>query len=525
MSHPSIADPEHRVDCGINRDAITTTANVFGYFGAASGLGSAARGYVRALDHLGVGVKLVDLSGPRQSFDHFAGSTEEKASAINLVCLQHFAAPAEVSAMGERYTIGVWAWELPRFPEKFHKHFRHYDEIWVGSRFIADAVAPVSPVPVVRIPPVLTPVARGSRERGRQQIGAAADEFAFLFVFDFTSYDRKNPLAVIDAFAKAFAQTESATLIVKCVGAEFCPAEFAEMKEKARGRRIQIIAEKWSPQEMQDLTEACDAYVSLHRAEGTGLTISDAMSAGKPVIATEWSGNMDFMNASNSLPVEFELTTLPRNVGIYPAGETWAEPSVQHAARLMRSVFENPAMARALGEAARAEIATNYSDAAIAALIDERLRFVSTQGQAAVAQRLARNGRELDERAQYRGLVAGVRQIAARVIPPGASVAVVSKGDENLLALDGLCASHFPQTHRGLYAGRHPADSDEAIASLKDVRSRGAEYLLLPGTSFWWLDHYRDFARHLESSFVRKFANDDCIVYELTPSDFKRAEA
>src|SRR3712207_2650205 len=114
---------------------------------------------------------------------------------------------------------------------------------------------------------------------------------------------------------------------------------------------------------------ACDAYVSLHRSEGTGLTITDAMALGKPVIATSWSGNMDFMDVSNGFPVRYELVELQRNVGPYRAGETWAEPSVEHAAEMMRLVFEGREEARSRGRAAKREIEANYSEEGVADLI------------------------------------------------------------------------------------------------------------------------------------------------------------
>src|SRR5262249_3222330 len=128
--------------------------------------------------------------------------------------------------------------------------------------------------------------------------------------------------------------------------------------------------------EISDLMAACDCYVSLHRTEGVGLTISDAMAAGKPVVTTGWSGNMDFMDVSNSFPVRFRLALLDADVAHYRAGDTWAEPSLEHAAGLLRYIFEHRDEAVKRGERARNDILRSYSNDAIGALIARRLELV-----------------------------------------------------------------------------------------------------------------------------------------------------
>ena len=198
--------------------------------------------------------------------------------------------------------------------------------IRVATSFIANALAPISPVPVVRIPPVLVSGTLGDRDSGRRRLSVPSEEFVYLFVFDFHSHmERKNPLALIDAFTRAFAPSEPVRLVIKCVNADSDREGFAAMSARARGypdrlpRRVLAVAGLCATRR-----PLCDAYVSLHRSEGTGLTITDAMALGKPVIATSWSGNMDFMNVSNNFPVRYELVELQKNVGPYRAGEIWA---------------------------------------------------------------------------------------------------------------------------------------------------------------------------------------------------------
>ena len=436
---------------------------------------------------------------------------------VNLVCVdaaQHFAIMSRIGAdfFEGRYNIGAWAWELPRFPEKWYDRFAYYDEIWVTTAFIANTLAPVSPVPVVRIPPVLTPATRASRNSGRRRLGVSSEEFVYLFVFDFHSHmERKNPLALIDAFKMAFRPSEPTRLVIKCVNADSDPEGFATLNARAQRHPVEIHAGYWPAQELRDLMAACDAYVSLHRSEGTGLTITDAMALGKPVIATSWSGNMDFMDVSNSYPVRYELVELRRNVGPYRAGEVWADPSVEHAAELMRRVFEDREEARARGRAARREIEANYSEERVADLIQHRLEVITSR------HRFPEFKREI--RAFFSGyqqLVRRIREVVRTALPAEATVIVVSKGDNELLKLDGKRAWHFPQNEEGVYAGYHPADSAEAIAHLEELRAKGGEFLLFPGTAFWWLEQYGEFAQHLDGRYRRVWDDELCIIYQLS---------
>ncbi len=500
--------------------------NMFGYFGVGSGIGSAARGYLRALEHLGVRCHLTDLSAMTtrgrevQAQLNVSAGTSPTAP-INLVCVsyQHLAAPATVQNFPrDAYTVGIWAWELQQFPAKLHEYFKYYDEIWVGSSFIADALSSVSAAPVVRIPPVLTMERLGSRDEGRRRLEVSEDEFVFAFVFDFASHvERKNPQAVIDAFARAFSPTDRVALVIKSVNAQFCPGGLETLVAAARGLPIRIIADDWPAAQVRDLMAAADAYISLHRSEGTGLTISEAMSHGKPVIATAWSGNMDFMTAQNSFPVKHDFATLQRNIGPYPAGERWAEPSVADAARWMRHVFEHRDQAQAIGERARRDIAADYDERAVGRLIRDRLEVIASRSASSVATRLARHRGEPDKHASYRQLVVEIRRIVDKTLPSNAVVAVVSKGDDALLDLgQERRGMHFPQTVGGVFAGCYPADDDGALASLAAARRSGATHLLIPATAMWWLDVYRGFADALGQSGRRVLEHTSCVVYPIS---------
>ena len=518
--------------------------NLAGYLRTESGVGAAARGYVRALQAAGVPVALHDLShlsGNRAEDRTLAGFNAEHPYDTNLVCAEVEPHVAVVSHLGEehfqgRYSIGAWAWELPDFPEKWHDRFAFYDEIWVGSSFIANALAPVCPLPVVRVPPALTPESEGDRGRGRARLGVA-DEFVFLFVFDFHSrHQRKNPLAVIDAFRRAFSPGDPVRLVIKCVNPEFDRAAFAAMNERAAGYPVAIHAGYWAGSEVRDLMAACDAYVSLHRSEGTGLTVTDAMALGKPVIATDWSGSTDFLTVATGYPVRYELVRIDRHAGQYRAGEVWAEPSVEHAAELMRHVFEHRDEAAERGRAARREIVEHYSDAAVGRLVRQRLDLIAARHRFADLKRdLQSEPPDLDaflndyrdlgplvpaRHLLYRRLLRRLPEAVARVVPAGATVLVVSRGDDELLQLPGVRAWHFPRDPDGRYAGHHPADGVEAVARLEELRTAGAGFLVIPEPSLWWLDHYPEFRRHLDERGRELFRQDGVgVIYSLTEGE------
>jgi hypothetical protein len=118
---------------------------------------------------------------------------------------------------------------------------------------------------------------------------------------------------------------------------------------------------------------------------------------------------------------------------------------------------------------------------------------------------------------RYRQLVSRIREVAQTNLPPGATVIVVSRGDEALLDLgDGRRGWHFPQEEGGVYAGHYPANGAEAIVHLEELRSRGGEFLVLPETSFWWLEHYGGFRKHLEDRyqvFLRR--EETCLIFTL----------
>jgi glycosyltransferase involved in cell wall biosynthesis len=260
----------------------------------------------------------------------------------------------------DTYRIGYWYWELEEVPAAWTRHAQWLHELWAPTRFIGDALRRVMPLPVVdmlagaRMPPVV--------HRPRSQFGLPDDRFLFLFVFDMCStFERKNPLGVVEAFRRAFTPRDPVALAVKVSRGFHDPYGLRALTDACARAGAHLIDAMLPADDLFGLMNCCDAYVSLHRSEGYGLTMAEAMALGKPVIATGYSGNLDFMTTANSLLVSHTMVPLQATVHVYRKGCLWAEPSVDHAAELMRWVVEHRAEARAMGERAGRDVRETLS--------------------------------------------------------------------------------------------------------------------------------------------------------------------
>ena len=237
--------------------------------------------------------------------------------------------------------IGWWPWELEVFPENWAPYaFELVDEIWASSEFLFDMYQKATKK-TIRLVPMAASVSRASKKT-RKDFGLPENKYLYLFVFDFkSSIQRKNPFALIEAFKKTFSKTQDPVeLILKVMNGNEKSAEWLEfLKHTQSDSRIRIIQQTLDRPDVLALIENCDAYVSLHRSEGFGRTLAEAMLFGKPVIATNYSGNVDFMPVDLSYNVNYKLKKL--QIGDYQWAENaeavWAEPDIEHAAIQLRS--------------------------------------------------------------------------------------------------------------------------------------------------------------------------------------------
>lgn len=362
-----------------------TGINVLGLLKAESGLGEAARGIVRALDAVGIPSSLHDLDlGDIRKADNSLADRLSSSSPydVSLVAINaDFLSTVyknKRSLMDDHYIIGQWTWELSQFPEKWMHAFNLIHELWVPSTFVQKAVEAVSPVPVFVMPHVVDRAPSEAYDRSHFHI--PSDGFVFLTMFDFHSvFERKNPIGTIQAFKKASDGRTNTQLVIKCVNAERYPREFQQMLLAINhDPRITVMNGYITPEERLDLLNICDAFISLHRSEGFGLALAEAMFMSKPVIATNYSGSTDFMDASNSLPVDYRLTRLEKTYGPYARGSEWAEPNMDDAVRRIRQILDDPAEAEKRANTGKHTIRTHHSAHAVAALIQQRLKALQT---------------------------------------------------------------------------------------------------------------------------------------------------
>jgi glycosyltransferase involved in cell wall biosynthesis len=199
----------------------------------------------------------------------------------------------------------------------------------------------------------------------------------FLFTFDVSSQmARKNPLGVVTAFRSAFASRRDVVLLLKFTNAEYDPSGVRALYRAVDGLNAVLLDGYMDRHELTALMACADCYVSLHRSEGFGLGIAEAMALGKPVIATGYSGPVDFMTPQNSYMVGHTVAAIGRDYGPYLEGFSWADPDLSQASLFMRQVVESPADSKVRGRQAAMDIAEHRAPARTGMRVRRRLEEI-----------------------------------------------------------------------------------------------------------------------------------------------------
>jgi len=329
---------------------------VSGLFGSPTGLGQSARLCRDALLDAGYTVSLIDLC---DQFRVSGGVPVETVDDLPQpgpgILIVHVNGPQMSRALWhigrrvcrEKLIIGYWAWELEDVPPVWVDGTRYVHEVWSPSRFAATALLKATNRPVRIVPHVLreshqpsTPAV--SRESAKEAMGIPPTAFVVAYAFAMLSnFERKNPLATIAAFKHAFGRDRDACLILRCLDVNSYPAGLTSIMRQIYGfDNIRLYTDIKVSNDT--FLRAADVYLSLHRSEGFGLTLLEAMAAGCPVIATNWSGNTDFMTAEDSLLIECQLRPVQDPQGSYQIPTAlWAEPNIDAAAAALRRLYDD----------------------------------------------------------------------------------------------------------------------------------------------------------------------------------------
>jgi glycosyltransferase involved in cell wall biosynthesis len=374
--------PEDEAPASAGTGEEASGVNVAGYFHGELGIGQVARLLVDALEEAAIPFACLSYrsSYTRQEhpFLHAQASTfpyDVSVACVNADHLPTFVRDAG-NRFGGRHRIGLWFWEVEEFLPSMDPAFEYVDEVWVGSEFTRQAVVARSPRPVF-VFPVPVPVPEASLPVDPAHFGIPQG-FSFLFCFDFLSgFERKNPLGLIEAFGRAFRPDEGACLVIKTINGHHRVVAREQLRLAAAPRPdVKLIEDYLAPDEVGALVQACDSYVSLHRSEGFGLTMAEAMAREKPVVATAYSGNLSFMHTGNAFLVPYRLVKIGPGCDPYPASARWADPHLDVASALLREVFDDRREAAARALRAREEMATRHSVQRSARFVANRLAAI-----------------------------------------------------------------------------------------------------------------------------------------------------
>jgi hypothetical protein len=355
--------------------------NLVGYLTRESSLGDVARRIREALGKADVPVSTI-ATQRTASPDHDADGVDNRVDFTNSLCVVTADQFSFLSGdfpelfAATRRMIGYWFWELEHVPLHMRQSIALVDEIWAGSRFVTDAFAAVSPVPVRHVPiPVAEPQASN---RDRPDFAVLADlgeRPIFLTVFDHLSVtERKNPLGVIDAFRRAFSPNEGPVLIIKTMNGAQRRPNHQRVLAAADGRDdIRVWDETLERADQMALVACVDCMISLHRSEGLGLHLAEAMWLRTPAIATRYSGNLDFMNDANSILINADLVHVEHGEGVYPSTAKWAAPDLDEAVAAMHRIVGDAALAKRLAAAGRHTMTRQPSLAETGSLISHLL--------------------------------------------------------------------------------------------------------------------------------------------------------
>lgn len=324
--------------------------NLVGDIRAETGLGQSMRMIAGLLEFSGIPFMVRQMDAP-DSIAHQERNWDSKIASenkysVNLIHINNSVWSKNydripIEELNGRYNIAYWLWELEEFPDEWVSCIDTVDEIWTPAEFISRGIRRKTDKPVWTMPYGME--LDTDNLLGRKYFGLPEDKFLFLAMYDFLSIsERKNPKGIIRAYKQAFSREDTQAGLVIKVNHLRDKEELGKLKEELAGYpNIYFITDNLSRREVESLIAAADALVSLHRAEGFGLPLAEAMYLGTAVVATNWSATTEFMDEDSVCLVDFELINLQEDIGPYRKGSRWADADVGQAAEYMKRLSED----------------------------------------------------------------------------------------------------------------------------------------------------------------------------------------
>lgn len=343
--------------------------DLVGYLDTQNGVGRAGRLIQSALAHVDYPVHAISVSEPSERIVLKKRVTQKLTSDVVIMSIDGhtFRLTQDLfkrQKISNRYVIAQWFWELEMVPDFYNDALCLIDELWVPTDFLRNSFSKMAPanVQIRKMPLPLYSENQMFDNQIRNRLGLS-ENFMFLFVFDYLSVmKRKNPLGLVEAFVKAFPHNSGPILVIKTINGDLRKAERSQLMERcARRKDIFLIEKDLDRDSLLSLVKTCDVYVSAHRSEGLGFTLAEAMSFEKPVIATGYSGNLDFMNNVNSILIPYSLVAVGDNAEGYPPTSFWAEPDLAAVSQAMQKLFINPNLCLTLGREGKQTLKEQFS--------------------------------------------------------------------------------------------------------------------------------------------------------------------
>jgi glycosyltransferase involved in cell wall biosynthesis/2-polyprenyl-3-methyl-5-hydroxy-6-metoxy-1,4-benzoquinol methylase len=348
----------------------------YGYIFDASGYGQAARAYIHALHRAGINLSVVDLNRhEKQVGDELIEALLNKPQNADFHLFHGI--PPQWARLAFRMSnaIGMTVWETDAMPTQWRNVLSHVMEVWLPCEFNVSTFSRELQSPVFKLPHAILPVDfNGSVPAPNHFLNTSESDFVFYSIFEWQ--DRKSPHGLIEAFLRAFPNHPDAVLILKAnpQAAQVAERALREARQKTNSQsRVELRCEAWVDGQIEALHRRGNCYVSLHRGEGWGYPLFEAARRGTPVIATNYSGPLDYLSHENHYLVRCGVSPVRQPYVYYHPRMNWAEPDFAHATELMRGVFENRDAANNLAQTAAEKIRRDYSLEAVGGLARERL--------------------------------------------------------------------------------------------------------------------------------------------------------